>query len=102
MAGGLIALVAIFLPGLLVMAGALPMWGAIRSRAWATGMMRGASAAVVGVLAAALYTPVLTSGVRSPLDAAIAGVGFVALMARAPPWLVVVGVALAGAYSSLG
>ena len=95
--GGLIALVAIFLPGLLVMAGALPMWGAIRSRAWATGMMRGASAAVVGVLAAALYTPVLTSGIRSPLDAAIAGVGFVALMARAPPWLVVVGVALAGA-----
>lgn len=100
--GGLIALAAIFLPGLLVMAGVLPMWSAIRSRAWAAGMMRGAGAAVVGVLAAALYSPVLTTGVKSPLDAVIATIGFAALMARAPPWLVVAGVALAGAYSSLG
>lgn len=102
LAAGLIALGAIFLPGLLVMAGALPVWSAIRSRPWASGMMKGAGAAVVGVLAAALYNPVFVSAVKSPVDALIAAIGFVALLLRAPALLVVVGVALAGAYSSAG
>jgi chromate transporter len=101
-AGGFVALVAVFLPGLLVMAGALPLWGAVKSERWANGMVRGASAAVVGVLAAAFYQPVLTSGVLSPADALIAAAGLAALLARAPPWLVVVMVAAAGAYSSAG
>ncbi|MBU1306786.1 MAG: chromate transporter, partial [Alphaproteobacteria bacterium] len=59
--------------------------------------MRGANAAVVGVLGAALYDPVIVSAVLTPLDMALATTGFVALVAwKAPPWVVVLGLALAG------
>ncbi len=97
-AGAAIALVAIFLPGLLLVVGAAPYWDALRVRSWAQGLVRGANAAVVGVLAAALYDPVWTSAVHSPRDFAFAATAFVALMAwRAPPWAVVVAAAAAGA-----
>jgi chromate transporter len=60
-------------------------------------MVRGVDAAVVGILAAALYNPVWTSSVKVPLDVAIAIAGFVLLTAwRAPPLLVVLLTALAG------
>ncbi|MNJ01372.1 hypothetical protein D3C73_1609870 [compost metagenome] len=56
--------------------------------------MRGANAAVVGVLALALYDPVFTSAVLSPLDFALALAGFVALVSwKLPPLVVVVGLA---------
>ncbi len=88
--GAIIALVAIFLPGLLLMAGALPYWDAFRRRPSAQAAMRGTNAAVVGVLAAALYNPVWTSAVAGPLDFAIATIGFVLLVVwRLPPLAVV-------------
>jgi chromate transporter len=90
-------LIAIFLPGLLILIAALPFWDALRKRTWALAMMRGVNAAVVGLLGAALYNPVWTSSVRTPWDFAIVLVGFVLLTAwRAPPLLVVVVSALAG------
>jgi chromate transporter len=93
--GALVALVAIFMPGLLLVAGALPFWDAFRRRAAAQAAMRGANAAVVGVLAAALYDPVWVSAVRRPADFAIAAAGFALLAAwRTPPLLVVVLTAL--------
>lgn len=96
--GGLIALVFLFLPGLLIIAGALPCWDRLKSRAWAMGFVRGAGAAVVGVLAAALYDPVFTSAVRGPADLAVTAGGFALLhWARAPAWLVVLVVGAAGA-----
>ena len=89
-AGGLLGLVAIFLPGLLALVAALPFWGLLRARAGAQAAMRGANAAVVGILAAALYNPLWTSAVLSPADFAIAAAGFVLLAAfRAPPIVVV-------------
>lgn len=94
---GVVALVAVFLPGLLLVAAALPLWDGLKHRAWAMGFVRGASAAVVGILGAALYTPVFTSAVLSPTDAAIAGLGFIALQAfKTPPWTVVLLVGGAG------
>jgi chromate transporter len=94
---GLVALVAVFLPGLLLVAAALPLWDKLKSRSWTLGFVRGANAAVVGILGAALYTPVFTSGVLSAADAAVATLGFVALQAfKAPPWLVVLLVGGAG------
>lgn len=97
-AGAAIALVAVFLPGLLLVVGALPYWDALRARPWAQGLVRGANAAVVGVLAAALYDPVWTSAVQTPGDFALAATAFVALVAwRAPPWSVVAVAAVAGA-----
>ncbi len=96
-AGALLALVAIFLPGLLVLVGALPFWDVLRSKGWAQSGMRGANAAVVGILAAALYDPVWTSAVLSPLDFALVAGGFLALVLwKAPPWIVVVALSLTG------
>lgn len=86
-----------FLPGLLLVAGALPFWTALRSRPPAQAALRGANAAVVGLLGAALYDPVRTAAVHTPYDFAVALAGFVALVAwRAPPWAVVARTAPAG------
>jgi chromate transporter len=96
-AGAALALVAIFLPGLLCLLGTLPFWHELRARPGAQAAMRGTNAAVVGLLGAALYNPVWTSAVQSPADFAIAATGFVLLVAwRAPPLLVVALSAMAG------
>jgi chromate transporter len=99
---GLIALVAIFAPGFLLLVGVLPFWAALSSRRWMSGLSAGAGAAVVGVLAAALWRPVVSSAIATPADALIAAAGLAALFGRIPVWLVVLGVAVAGAYSSAG
>lgn len=79
--GSLVALLAIFLPGFLLVAGVLPVWQAIAGRPVAARAIAGINAAVVGLLGAALYDPVWTSAVRTPLDLAIALVGFTLLAA---------------------
>ena len=59
--------------------------------------MRGANAAVVGILGAALYNPVFVSAVLGPVDFALATAGFVALVAwKAPPFAVVLALGIAG------
>lgn len=101
-AGAALGLVGIFLPGLLVLLGALPFWDSFRKRAGAKAMMRGVNAAVVGVLGAALYDPVWTTTVHTPRDFGIALVGFVLLVAwRAPPLIVVAFSAAAGTAMAL-
>lgn len=95
--GGLLCLLAIFLPAWLLVGGALPFWHHLRARPWAKAALAGANAAVVGLLLAALYDPVLTGGVRGPRDLAAALVAFGLLEhGRAPPWLVVGALAAAG------
>jgi chromate transporter len=95
--GAAIALVGIFLPGFLLLVGTLPFWDELRTRTWAQAGMRGANAAVVGILGAALYDPVWTSAILRPIDFALAVAGFVALVVwKAPPWLVVVALAAVG------
>lgn len=90
--GAIIALIAVFLPGLLILIAALPFWESLRGRPAAQAAMRGANASVVGILAAALYDPVWTGGIQSPQDFALAAIGFIALVAwKIPPWIVVVG-----------
>jgi len=97
LAGGLWALGAIFLPALLVMAGALPFWERLRRRNGAQAALRGANAAVVGVLLAALYHPVGTSGLTDGRSIALAAAAFVLLqVARLPAWAVVLLAAAAG------
>ena len=93
LAAGLIALMAIFLPGLLLMTAVLPFWDGLRKRATMQSVLRGVNASVVGVLIAALYQPVWTSTVHSPMDFWIALAAFAALTAwRVAPWVVVVAV----------
>ncbi|WP_300595156.1 chromate efflux transporter [Microbacterium sp.] len=88
--GATIALVAIFLPGFLLLIGVLPFWNALRTRTWMQSLMRGANAAVVGILGAALYDPLFTTGIVGPGSFSLALVCFVLLIAwKLPPWAVV-------------
>ena len=94
--GAVIALIGIFLPSFLLVWGVLPFWNVLRSRTGIRRALRGVNAAVVGLLLAALITPVWTSAVHSLLDVAIAGAASAALVAlRAPPIAIVAGCALA-------
>jgi len=95
--GGACALVAIFAPGMLALVGALPFWRALSAEPRAQAAMRGVNAAVVGLLAAALYDPLWTSAVLRASDFAVAAIGFALLVAwRAPPLVVVALSAAAG------
>jgi chromate transporter len=89
-AGAAIALVAIFLPGLLLVCGMLPFWDELRSGQTVQAAMRGANAAVVGILGLALYSQIWTSSVLTSRDFALALGGFLLLTVwKAPPWVVV-------------
>ncbi|MBB5694130.1 chromate efflux transporter [Muricoccus pecuniae] len=95
--GGLLALLAVFLPGILLMYGMLPFWDALRRRPAARAALLGVNAAVVGILAAALFQPIWTSTIRTPLDFSIALLAFASLVLwRVPAWLVVVATGIAG------
>jgi len=97
LAGATIALVALLLPGMLLVYGMLPFWDATRTRPAAQAAMRGTNAAVVGILGSALYNPVWTSAVMTPRDFALALGGFLLLTVwKMPPWIVVVLLAAAG------
>ena len=88
--GASVALVALFLPGFLLLAAALPLWASLVGRPRAARAIAGANAAVVALLAAAFLDPVLREGVRSPPDAGIVVVGLVLLaVARVPAWGIV-------------
>ena len=95
--GGALALFAIFLPGWLLVGGAYPFWHLARGKTWAQSALRGANAAVVGILLAALYRPVCTEGIRNATDAAAAAAAAVLLgRLRMPPWAVVLLLAALG------
>jgi len=79
--GATISLLAIFLPGLLLVSGVLPFWRTLASRNQAARMLAGVNAAVVGLLSAALYNPVWISAVHDGKDFAIALVAFTLLVA---------------------
>jgi len=95
--GALLATAGIFLPGLLLVLAALPYWQALRAPPSMAALLAGVNAAVVGLLASALYSTVWTSAVLSKLDFAIAAIGFFLLTRwKVPPLAVVVLCALAG------
>ncbi|QYJ02467.1 chromate efflux transporter [Nocardioides panacisoli] len=89
--GATIALVAIFLPAALLVLGALPFWERLRRAPRARRALQGVNAGVVGLLAAALWTPVIEQGITSPPTLGIAVVAFGALLTgRVPAWAVVI------------
>jgi chromate transporter len=96
-AGAVVGIVAIFLPSFLLVAAAMPHWARLRGSASFRGVLAGASAAVIGLLLAALIDPLWTSTVAGAVDVALAAAGFAALVAlRTPAWAVVAGLATAG------
>lgn len=96
--GGLLALVAIFVPAALLVLGALPFWATLRTHPTAQRVLAGVNAAVVGLLLAALYDPVWTSAIHGRQDCALALL-YLALLTvgRWPPVLVVLLGAMGGA-----
>jgi chromate transporter len=95
-AGAAIALGAIFLPSFLLVAAVLPAWAKARERPLVQAAVTGIGAAVVGLLAAALWDPVLRTSVHDAGDVLFAAVLF-GLLRRLPPWVVVAVAAVAGA-----
>ena len=90
-------LIAVFLPGWLLIGGALPFWHQLRSKTWTQAALQGANAAVVGLLLAALYNPVLIEGIRNVRDFMVALVAFTLLQVwNVAPWMVVLVTALVG------
>jgi chromate transporter len=104
LAGAALGLLAIFLPGMLILVGTLPFWSALRARTGTRAAMRGINAAVVGLLAAALYNPVWTGSVKNAVDLGVALCGFVLLSVwRASAlWVVLLGAAAGIAISLVG
>lgn len=95
--GGLLALVAIYLPSWLLLPGAMPYWNRMRNMPAARSALMGTNAAVVGLLGTAFYDPVLTSGVTDSLRLVLALLAFGALrFLKLPPWLLVLACAVAG------
>jgi chromate transporter len=95
--GGLACLLAIYLPAVLLVVGALPFWNALRQRVGVRAALAGVNAGVVGLLLAALYDPVWTSAIHARADfgLALAAFGLLAY-ARVSPVIVVVLGALGG------
>jgi chromate transporter len=88
--GAAVALVGIFLPGMLLVIAVLPWWEGLRKSAGMRAAVAGVNASVVGVLAAALYRPVGSVAVGSVWDGVVAVVAFGALVVgRVRPWMVV-------------
>ncbi len=100
--GGLIALVAIFLPSFLFVIGILPFWNRLRSMQSFQAALRGINAAVVGILLAALYQPIWTTAIHAPVDFALGLLAFGLLVIwKLPPWIVVLLSAVIGGVLSL-
>ena len=96
-AAGLLGVALIFAPGLLLMTALLPFWHSLSEWRRIQQALLGINAAVVGLLAAVLWHPLLTRGITEPVDAFIALAALAALMAaRAPSYLVVAACAIAG------
>ncbi|MCR6659141.1 MAG: chromate transporter [Asticcacaulis sp.] len=86
-----LALVMLFLPGVLLVVAVYPFWSRLGHNLPARAALAGVNAAVVGILGAALYNPVWTSAVFGPGDVAIAVAGFLLLEKWHTPPLLVVG-----------
>jgi chromate transporter len=72
----ILALISIFLPGFLLIIGALPFWDSLRVNKNVQGILAGINSAVIGILLAALYNPIWTSTILSAGDFALAAVLF--------------------------
>ncbi len=90
LAGALIAVLGIFLPGFLLILSFHDTWETLARKPGAAGAVAGVNASVVGLLLAALYQPVFVNAVFSPLDLSLAIVGFFLLRVLHLPILALV------------
>ncbi|HVT55297.1 MAG TPA: chromate efflux transporter [Xanthobacteraceae bacterium] len=96
-AGAIIALLAIFLPSILLVVGALPFWWQWREIPAVRWALAGVNAAVVGLLGAALWNPVIPLGITNVRSFVIALAVYAAVeFWKIPPWAAVIAAAIAG------
>lgn len=99
--GALVAVLAVFLPGFLLLAAVLPVWDRVTAHPNAGRALAGVNAAVVGLLAAALYNPVLPAAVSAWGDVVIVAVAFaVQRLLHRPTFAVLALCALGAAWTS--
>tara|TARA_A100001037_G_scaffold299312_1_gene324630 strand:- start:28582 stop:29775 length:1194 start_codon:yes stop_codon:yes gene_type:complete len=95
--GATICLIAIFLPSFFLILGVLPFWDSLGKLQFISKALLGINASVVGLLIAAFYNPLWTSGILSLYDFILAMLAFLFLVFwRIPPFLVVCFSALGG------
>ena len=89
--GALIATVAVFLPGFLLLLSCLKNWQRLSKIPSLAAAMNGVNAAVVGLLISALYQPVFVSAVFNGIDMALVLIGVYLLKRQKLPimWLVI-------------
>jgi len=87
--GAALCLIAIYLPSLLLVAGGWPLWRSVAHHPPLRAALSGINAAVVGLLAAALYSPVFTSAIFHWTDMALAVGALALLFCRVPAWAMV-------------
>jgi len=96
--GAVLALLAVFAPGMLVLLAALPHWQRLRQSAQAQSAMAGVNAAVVGLLLAALLLPLQAGVLASAQDVLLLALAALALLwGKWPAWVVVLGSGVLGA-----
>ena len=90
--GGVICLVGLFLPGLLLIWGVLPFFNQFTNNQMVSSMFADVNAAVVGILAAALYHPISGNAIHDWMDGGLALSAFFVIQSqKVPTWVVVVG-----------
>jgi len=100
--GGTICLLSIYVPSFLLLMGILPFWEVLRKKGAIRCVLMGVNAAVVGLLLAAFYNPVWTSGILSANDFILGLLAFGLLsLWKTPPWVVVTIMVLGGAFVSI-
>ncbi|QCT74082.1 chromate efflux transporter [Macrococcoides canis] len=88
--GGIIGMIAIFLPAILLVVGTLPYFADIRSNRYIASALKGINAGVIGILGAAFINPILKHTIINPLDALFACLLFIMLQyGKVAPWIVV-------------
>ncbi|MDP5253088.1 MULTISPECIES: chromate efflux transporter [unclassified Vibrio] len=95
--GAIVATIAIFAPGFLLLLGVIKHWQVLANQPRIAGALKGVNASVVGLLAAALYQPVMSSAVVNASDMALVVAGFIALKTLKLPII-----ALIGLFAGLG
>jgi chromate transporter len=93
--GAVVATIAVFLPGSLILVGVLPFWNRVRTNVGMRAAVTAINAAVVGLLAAAWIDPIVLSAVHGPVEAVFAAALFAGLLLKTPPWAVVAAAVLA-------
>lgn len=90
LAGAALATIAIFLPSALLMLGAMPYWTTLSTNQSARGALTAVAAAVVGLLGAAFFDPVMKEGLGDAIGFIFAAAVYVCLSFwKLPVWAVV-------------